>query len=511
MEAMAPATTNSPESRLRLHRDSEHRRSFLSLRWLIVILAAYLNIFSHLNTPQFVGSVVFSLLYTGSNIVLALIPLERLRKTSVQYVIVAIDCLFVAATFYLLRVPGTYLHLVFLLIFILGVIWRELKLVLFSLLIISLLFGTFAWFRLFEFEIGEHIEAFLTLALFFIVSIFYVFLWGRLKTDVQLSSQILEEKRNADAMVDITRTLSSSLKTEEILSAIVDRVREIVDAKECWIVRLGAKTGKGEIIAGAKDPDIRAEGIVLDGHPELMEAFATRKMVLNVKADPLPVIVVPMVAQDTVSGLIYVQTEDRTPLSESNVRFFEVMATTAANALRNAHLFEEVEQRARTDFLTGLPNHRHFQTTLALELIRAQRHNHPLSLLMIDLDFLKEVNDRFGHPSGDVVIRLVAETIRASCRETDFAARYGGEEFTVILQETPLDGAIQAAERIREQIGRVRYPKVGNVTASIGISNYPVNALTQEDLIRVADQALYVAKKTGRDRVAYFNYQLITK
>jgi diguanylate cyclase (GGDEF)-like protein len=193
------------------------------------------------------------------------------------------------------------------------------------------------------------------------------------------------------------------------------------------------------------------------------------------------------------------------------VRFFEVMATTAANALRNAQLFEEVEKRARTDFLTGLPNHRHFQSTLGLELVRAQRHNHSLSLLMIDLDFLKEVNDRFGHPSGDLVIRVVAETIRSSCREIDFAARYGGEEFTVILQETPLNGAIQAAHRIRERISAVEYPGIGNITASIGISNYPVNALTQEDLIRVADQALYVAKKGGRDRVAYFNYQLVTK
>src|SRR5207245_8796033 len=93
--------------------------------------------------------------------------------------------------------------------------------------------------------------------------------------------------------------------------------------------------------------------------------------------------------------------------------------------------FEEVEHRARTDFLTGLPNHRFFQATLTTELARAERHHHPLSLLMIDLDFLKLVNDRFGHPSGDLVIRTLAGTIRNSCREIDFAARYGGEEFTV--------------------------------------------------------------------------------
>jgi diguanylate cyclase (GGDEF)-like protein len=219
-----------------------------------------------------------------------------------------------------------------------------------------------------------------------------------------------------------------------------------------------------------------------------------------------------MVVQDAVLGVIEVLGYNSPfGLSEANVRFFEVMASTAANALRNAQLFEEVEHRARTDFLTGLPNHRYFQSTLAVEIGRAQRHNHSLSLLMIDLDYLKVVNDRFGHPSGDAVIRVVAETIRSSCREIDFAARYGGEEFTVILPETPLAGAIQVADRIRERIAAVQFPGIGSITASMGVSNYPINALTKEDLIRVADQALYVAKNGGRDRVAYFNYQLITR
>src|ERR1043166_8485672 len=136
-----------------------------------------------------------------------------------------------------------------------------------------------------------------------------------------------------------------------------------------------------------------------------------------------------MIANESVLGLIYIRSSKLQPtLSEATNRFFEVMASTAANALRNAQLFEEVEQRARTDFLTGLANHRYFQMTLSAELGRAQRHNHPLSLLIIDLDYLKVVNDRFGHPSGDLVIRTIAETIRNSCREIDFAARYGGEE-----------------------------------------------------------------------------------
>src|SRR5262249_55152232 len=229
-------------------------------------------------------------------------------------------------------------------------------------------------------------------------------------------------------------------------------------------------------------------------------------------AKPLGIIAIPMIAQDSVLGLIDIRSSKLSPvLTNASARFFEIMASTAANALRNAQLFEEMEHRARTDFLTGLPNHRFFQTNLSLELARAQRHNHPLSLLIIDLDFLKEVNDRFGHPSGDMVIRVIAQTIRASLREIDFAARYGGEEFTVILPETSLSGAVQVADRIREGIAAEQFLGIGSITASIGVSNYPVNALSKEDLIRVADQALYVAKNGGRDRVAYFNYQMITR
>lgn len=124
---------------------------------------------------------------------------------------------------------------------------------------------------------------------------------------------------------------------------------------------------------------------------------------------------------------------------------------------------------------------------------------------------MKEVNDRFGHPSGDSVIRRIGETIRSCCRDIDFAARYGGEEFTVILPETSLNGAVQVADRIRERIAAEQFPAIGSITASIGVANYPVNALSSEDLIRVADQALYIAKNGGRDRVSYFNYQMITR
>jgi diguanylate cyclase (GGDEF)-like protein len=490
----------------------DHRKAVISLRWLLVILASYLTIFTYIGSQVF--SVVFgaALMFALTNIALMLIPRRRFLERKIQRGVAIADVIFVSTTLYLLRVSGTYVFIAFIAIFVLAVIWRDLRLVLFSLFVVSLLFGTFSYFRLFRFELDVNIEQFLTLALFFVVSIFYVSVSETLKQDSKRSTAMIEENRVAEVMVEMTRALSTSLNTDDVLYSIVSRLREVLDAEECSIFRMDPKTAAAQIMMKASNPQERNIDVNIDQYPEHKQAYVSRRLLFFPDAKPLGIIAIPMVANEAVLGLIDVRSAKLPPImTEANARFFEVLASTAANALRNAQLFEEVEQRARTDFLTGLPNHRFFQATLSLELGRAQRHNRALSLLIIDLDYLKVVNDRFGHPSGDMVIRTIGETIRSGCREIDFPARYGGEEFTVILPETPLNGAVQVAERIRERIASVQFPGIGSVTASIGISNYPINALSKEDLIRVADQALYIAKNRGRDRVAYFNYQMITR
>jgi diguanylate cyclase (GGDEF)-like protein len=490
----------------------DHRRAVLSLRWLLVILASYLTLFSYIGRSQFPAVFGLALAFSLSNIILAFIPHRQFTGDSVKVGIALMDLVFVSITLYLLRIPENYLWLGFLSIYVLAVIWRDLRVVLVSLFVVSLLFGLLSYFRLFHFELDVNIEQFLTIALFFVVSIFCIFLSERLTRDAQMSNAMIEENRMAEAMVEITRTLSSSLNSDQVLYSIVTRLCAVLEAEDCSIVKVDSKTGTTKIMAQASNPDQRDIDIDLTQYPELKQAYVSRRLLFMPDAKPLGIIAIPMLAQESVLGLIDIRSSKLNPiLRDVHARFFEIMASTAANALRNALLFEEVEYKSRTDFLTGLPNHRFFQSTLSAEMGRAHRHNHPVSLLIIDLDFLKEVNDQFGHPAGDSVIRATAETIRTTCREIDFAARYGGEEFMVILPETDLAGAIQVADRIREQIAAEKFSVVGTVTASIGVSNYPVNALTKEDLIRVADQALYVAKNGGRDRVAYFSYQMITQ
>lgn len=163
---------------------------------------------------------------------------------------------------------------------------------------------------------------------------------------------------------------------------------------------------------------------------------------------------------------------------------------------------------ATTDGLTGLYNHRTFQTRLSEELLRAERYNKSIILLLLDIDHFKRFNDTYGHQTGDEVLKTIAKIIKGNTRKVDFPARYGGEEFAVILPESDCDHAMIVAERIRASV--MDYPFYLNdgsriqITVSIGISCFPKDAIQKEDLIKKADTALYHAKNRGRNRVSLF-------
>ena len=177
---------------------------------------------------------------------------------------------------------------------------------------------------------------------------------------------------------------------------------------------------------------------------------------------------------------------------------------------------KKLAEQAITDELTGLKNRRAFDERLQEEFRRAQRYTDPVSLIMIDLDHFKLVNDRHGHPFGDAVLRGAAEQIRASTRDPDICARYGGEEFAVILPKTHLSGALIVAERIWKQLGEREYRSAADgpsaapvhVTASLGIAYYPSKDITSPDfLLRFADEALYQAKRAGRNTICLYQAQ----
>ena len=157
---------------------------------------------------------------------------------------------------------------------------------------------------------------------------------------------------------------------------------------------------------------------------------------------------------------------------------------------------------ADLDSLTGLANRRRFRVALNREVERWRRYRVPCALLMLDIDHLKLVNDQFGHPVGDMVIRQIAQTLKEVSRDNDTAARLGGEEFALLLAGVDLQRAVAAAERLRAVLGQKRVEGVGTVTVSIGVAGCPESATTERMLYSASDDALYVSKNSGRDRVS---------
>jgi len=157
---------------------------------------------------------------------------------------------------------------------------------------------------------------------------------------------------------------------------------------------------------------------------------------------------------------------------------------------------------ADLDSLTGLANRRRFRVALAREVERWRRYRVPCALLMLDIDHLKLVNDHFGHPVGDSVIRQIAQTLKDVSRDNDTAARLGGEEFALLLAGVDLERAVSAAERLRTVLSSKRVEGVGTVTVSIGVAGCPESATSERALYSASDEALYVSKNAGRDRVS---------
>jgi diguanylate cyclase (GGDEF)-like protein len=174
----------------------------------------------------------------------------------------------------------------------------------------------------------------------------------------------------------------------------------------------------------------------------------------------------------------------------------------AAPVLANLRNLAIAELRAATDSLTGLPNKRAVGDTLKRMLAQASRTFTPLSLLLLDLDHFKDINDRFGHPAGDQALANVGAALRSVIRDSDFAGRNGGEEFAVMLPNTDASGAVLTADKIRAAIAEISLPGLElAITASVGIATYPDHATGPDRLESLADSALYLAKRTGRDRI----------
>ncbi len=211
----------------------------------------------------------------------------------------------------------------------------------------------------------------------------------------------------------------------------------------------------------------------------------------------------PLVAGDRILGTLATGSRKKAAFDSDALRMLEVIAIQAAQAVLRAQLFEAMEKMATTDGLTGLFNHRTFQGRFDEQLATARRYSRRLSFVLTDIDHFKSVNDTYGHPTGDVVLKGVAKILKEQARDTDIVARYGGEEFAIIMPETDAAGAHAIAERIRERIAQEIFQTEQGplrVTLSLGVATFPDDASTKQHLIDLADQCLYFAKRHGRNQ-----------
>ena len=213
-------------------------------------------------------------------------------------------------------------------------------------------------------------------------------------------------------------------------------------------------------------------------------------------------LLIPLVSRDVVVGAVAVaHLSHAEPFDRVLIEFLHDVCQPLALGLENARLFMTLSQMAATDEMTGVANRRKFMETLRVETVRSRRGSDPLSLLLVDLDHLKKINDTQGHQAGDAAIRHVADILTRRRRASDLPGRLGGEEFALLMPATLKDGAVLTAERICREVSGYPVPRVGTVTVSIGVATMPEDAREEEPLIRVADRRLYAAKAAGRNQV----------
>ena len=319
---------------------------------------------------------------------------------------------------------------------------------------------------------------------------------------IKTANTVLEPARVMDVVMDKAQ---GSVRSELWCLFLVDEQDEVLVFEQAWGLRLRHReytlpAGKG------------IEGAVLKSR---------RALILNqVKQDPRydptfdrltgmdsrAVLVAPLVSRGRVIGVV--KLVNRVPgdsFSPADQSMVTLLMEPAAIALENAILFKKMEELSVTDDLTGLHNVRYLNGFLYRELKRSWRYRLPLSLVFLDMDGFKTVNDRFGHLAGSQALTEIGLLLRRTVREIDMVARYGGDEFVIILPQTDPAGALVIAERIRNCIEEARFLtsmglKLG-LTASLGVSSYPDQGGTRDELIHKADAAMYRVKESGKNGV----------
>jgi diguanylate cyclase (GGDEF)-like protein len=338
---------------------------------------------------------------------------------------------------------------------------------------------------------------------------------GQLSVAVENARLFAEELRRSHQLAflnSISKTAISSEDAEQMLADIVAEIQKAFRFDHIGIGILDYVTKEIEIKAEAgSTAQAKGKRIPL-GTGVVGRVARSNERALVQKADEghlpgiLPesraVLCIPITYGESLLGVLNVESREENAFSEQDVLIMSTLADLLATALHNAFIFQKLQQQSITDGLTGIKTRRFFWEALTSEWKRASRSGRPFSVVLIDLDKFKEVNDTFGHLEGDLVLARVGRLLEQRCRQSNVVARYGGDEFIILMPETGVEQARSLAERLRLWLAQDAMLAEHAITGSFGVASFPAHGFSAEDIIRVADAGMYSAKHDGGNRVS---------
>jgi diguanylate cyclase (GGDEF)-like protein len=338
---------------------------------------------------------------------------------------------------------------------------------------------------------------------------------GQVSVAVENARLFAEEQRRARQLAflnNISRTAISSEDAEQMLADIVSEIQKNFRFDHIGIgmldyatkdIEIKAEAGQTAKALGKRVPlGVGILGRVARTREMDLEQNAVEGHLLGILPESQAVLCIPISYGESLLGVLNIESQQKNAFSPQDVLILKTLADLLATALHNSFVFQKLQQQSITDGLTGIKTRRFFWEALSSEWKRASRSGRPFSVVLIDLDKFKEVNDTLGHLEGDLVLARVGRLLEQKCRQSNVVARYGGDEFIILMPETGVEQAQILAERLRLWLATDPMLAEHHISGSFGVASFPVHGFSVEEIIRVADAGMYVSKHAGGNRVS---------